>query len=104
MDVYHAAMKEWYWFVIFGAIFSMAFAPTFLKSKCPQCNKRKLETVDLDQRIREQLQEQEDKPFLTFYNCTACGARLLRERTSPFQDASDLRWNLAYDNAFATVA
>jgi len=97
-------MKEWYWLVIFGALIAVAFVPSFLKAKCPNCKQRKLESVDLDAPIREELEQRESKPFLTFFRCTACGARLMRERTSPYQDASDARWDLAYDSAFKTVA
>jgi hypothetical protein len=100
---YHAVLKEWYWGVIYAALIAVAFAPTLLKTKCPTCKKRKLETVDIDQRTRETLQQREDAEFLTFYRCTACGARLMRERTAPYKDAGDARWNLAYDNAFTTI-
>lgn len=104
MDVYHAMAKEWYWFVIFGALIGIAFAPTFLKAKCPTCKKRKLETVDLEQSVREEIQEREDRPFLTFYKCTACGARLMRERSAAYEDASDIRWSIAYERAVRTIA
>jgi hypothetical protein len=97
-------LKEWYWGVIYAALIAVAFAPTLLKAKCPKCRKRKLETVDIDQRTREELQRREDAQFLTFYRCTACGARLMRQRTAPYQDASECRWKLAYESAFTTIA
>jgi uncharacterized protein with PIN domain len=100
---YHAVMKEWYWLVIYAALIAVAFAPTFLKARCPQCKKRKLETVDLDQRTREDIEHKEEVQYLTFFQCTACGARFLREKTAPYKDASDPRWNLAYDRAFTTI-
>lgn len=100
---YRLVLKEWYWLVIWAALIAVAFAPTFLKAKCPTCKKRKLETIDLDQRTREDLQHQEHVEFLTFFRCTACGARLMREKTAPYQDASDPRWNLAYERALTTT-
>lgn len=101
---YHLVLKEWYWLVIYAALIAVAFAPTFLKTKCPSCRKRKLESVDIDQNTREDLQRREDVQFLTFFRCTACGARFMREKTAPYQDASDSRWNLAYERAFTTIA
>lgn len=100
---YRLVLKEWYWLVIWAALIAVAFAPTFLKAKCPSCKKRKLETLDLDQRTREDLQSKEHVEFLTFFHCTACGARFMREKTAPYQDASDPRWNLAYERALTTT-
>lgn len=102
MDVYHAAMKEWYWFVILGALVAVAFCPTFLKEKCPRCKKRSLKTVDVDTEIRRQLEQQEQRAFLTFYRCTACSAKLVRERTAPHEDATEPRWAGAFDKARVT--
>ncbi len=104
MDIYHAIMKEWYWFVIVGAIVSMAFTPTFLKAKCPKCKKRNLRTVDLDQQTRVGIQDREKRAYLTFFRCNSCGARLMRELTAPYEDASDSRWNAAFERALVTIA
>lgn len=102
MDIWHQMLKEWYWFVIWGALIAIGFAPEFFRAKCPKCKARQIESVDLDHKIREEIERREQRQFLTFFRCTACGARLLRERTSPYQDANDPRWNLAYDRAFTT--
>jgi hypothetical protein len=97
MDIYHAILKEWYWIVIVGAIVSMAFTPTFLKGKCPKCKKRALKTVDVEQDVRELLQEKENRAFLTFFRCEHCDARQMRELTGAFEDAQDDRWAAAFE-------
>lgn len=101
---YGLVLKEWYWLVIWGALVAVSFAPSLLKAKCPTCRKRKLESIALEQGIRQEIEDREGKPFLTFYQCAACGARVLKERSSPFKDASDARWNLAYERAYTTIA
>jgi hypothetical protein len=104
MDIWHAMLKEWYWFVIWGALIAVGFAPEFFRAKCPKCKGRHIEAVDLDQKVREEIERREQRAFLTFYRYSGCDTRLFRERTSPYQDATDPRWNLAYDRAFTTVA
>src|SRR5262245_31265367 len=96
-DIYHQIMKEWYWLVIMAALVAVAFAPTFLKSKCPRCGKKKLISVDLDQLVREKLESANgNRLFLTFFRCENCLARVFRERTGPFEDASAAEWELAF--------
>jgi hypothetical protein len=101
---YGLVLKEWHWLVIWGSLVALSFTPAFLKAKCPTCKKRKLESISLEQRVREEIQAQEGKPFLSFYECKACGARVLRERSSGYKDASDARWNVAYERAYTTIA
>ncbi len=88
MDIWHQMAKEWYWFVIVGALVAVAFAPSFLKGKCPQCRKRGLVSVDLDQVGQEQLASF-GLSFPTLYNCRKCQARLYRERSGELKAADD---------------
>ena len=98
-DWTHAALKEWYWIVIVGAIVSLAFAPSFLKAKCPKCKKKALRTVDTDAHLLSHLSEEDRKPFLTFYRCDKCSSRFVRERTAPLADASDARWTSIFEHS-----
>ena len=98
-DLMHQVLKEWYWLVIFAALVAVAFAPSFLKGKCPKCNKRKLVSVDLDSSIQEKIRNEHGRganSFFSFYWCSACGAKLYRDRSGPFQDASADRWETAF--------
>ncbi len=97
-DIWHQILKEWYWFPIVGGIVAMAWTPSFLKGKCPACQKRKLIAVIIDEDIRGELLNTEttNKLFFTFYACEACQSRFYRERTGPFQDASDAKWSPAF--------
>ena len=90
-------LKEWYWLVIFAALVMVAFVPSFLKAKCPQCGKRKLTTVDVDEHVLSHLDQADHKPFLSFYLCEACQARFRRERAGPLKDASQSNWAMIFD-------
>lgn len=104
-DIFHQAMKEWYWFAIVGALVSIAFAPSFLKGKCPKCSKRKLVTVPLDDATTRALAaEGNERQFLSFYTCGGCDAQLLRERTGPFEDATAKSWQQVFNNADDSAA
>jgi hypothetical protein len=87
-DLGRQVLKEWYWLFIFAALVAVAFAPSFLKGKCPRCSKRKLVSFELDNHVRKSIEaEHANRQFLTFYTCHSCGAHLFRERTGPFEDA-----------------
>ncbi len=104
-DLAHQMMKEWYWFAIFGALCAIFFCPSFLKSKCPKCTKRNLTTVDVDDSIKSSVAPASDSAshFLTFYRCGSCQAKLYRQRTGPFQDASAPKWNNVFEHAEAAA-
>jgi hypothetical protein len=91
-EVAQAMMKEWYWGVILAALIAVAFAPSFLKGKCPTCKKRGLRTVDADaatvQRVAESESKSAEARFTVYYRCDRCQARFKRLRTEPLQDAS----------------
>jgi|SRR6185437_2275241 len=96
-DIWHQMAKEWYWFAIVGSIVALGWAPSFLKGKCPSCNKRKLTSVIIDEQTRGDLNvENANKLFLTFYACEACQSCFYRERTGQLQDASDAKWSSVF--------
>ena len=99
-EVAHAMMKEWYWGVILLALIAVAFAPSFLKGKCPKCNKRAVRSVDADRTIVQQVaagESRSDEARYTFYfRCDHCQARFKRVRTAPMEDASDSRYDVVF--------
>jgi hypothetical protein len=89
-------MNEWTVAAIIGALVAIAFAPSYFRSKCPACKKRKLTSVIPDEVASLRLKEIDDRKFLSFYVCEACGAKYLRERSGPYQDASHESWDFVY--------
>lgn len=100
-EVYKAAMKEWYWIVIVGAIIAVAFAPSILKTRCPACKKKALRSVEIDDAMRAQVQTPESNEFLVFFRCDKCGAKFKRDRTAPLEDASAPQFEQVYTAADA---
>jgi transposase-like protein len=94
-EVTQAMLKEWYWIVIWGALIAVAFAPTFLKARCPGCKKRNMKTADVDQDVVREI-EPDAGGFLTFFRCGSCQAKFKRLRTGPFEDASDPKYERIY--------
>ena len=99
-EVAQAMMKEWYWGVILLALIAVAFAPSFLKGKCPACKRRGLRSVDVDRTIVQQVADGESRGaearYTFYYRCDGCGARFKRVRTAPMEDASDSRYDLIF--------
>ena len=92
-------LKEWYWIVILAAIIMIAFAPSFLKGKCPNCGKRGLKSVDVDGRTLASLAEEDRQPYMSFHRCSACHSRFLRHKSAPLQDAGTDKWNIVFQNS-----
>lgn len=66
------------WFVI-AAVLVTPFLPTFLKGKCPSCNKRKLDSYEPD--------SSETKPgtYITYFLCQNCQMRFRRDKSGPLE-------------------
>ena len=66
------------WFVI-AAVLVTPFLPTFLKGKCPSCNKRKLDSFEPE--------AIETKPgsYITYFLCQNCQMRFRRDKSGPLE-------------------
>jgi hypothetical protein len=95
-EVAQAMMKEWYWPVIVLAIVMMAFAPSFLKGRCPSCKKRALRSVDVDDKVLSELNAADAQNFTMFYRCDNCQSRFKRVRSGPLEDAADPRFERVF--------
>jgi len=62
------------------AVILSPFLPIVLKSKCPVCNKRKLEHLET-----VNMQEADKKEFVTLYRCHNCKSDFERVRSGPLQ-------------------
>jgi hypothetical protein len=104
-ELTHAMLKEWYWPVIIGALIAVAFAPSFLKSKCPACGKRKLRSFDFDNSAIAVSGFAKDDlpPFTIYYLCDGCHARLKRFRSGPLLEATDQHYDVIFDQEPRTV-
>ncbi len=69
------------WFVI-AAVLVTPFLPTFLKGKCPNCNKRKLDSYEPE--------SIETKPgtYITYFLCQNCQMRFRRDKSGPLEPMS----------------
>lgn len=95
-EVQQAMLKEWYWGVIVLALVLVAFAPSFLKGKCPGCGKRKLRTVDLQDPELERLYQGDKQTYTIFFRCDACRSRFKKVRSGPLHDASDQAYEAVF--------
>jgi hypothetical protein len=87
-NIWLAIAKEWYWIVIFAALVLVAFAPSFLKGKCPACKRRSLKSIDVHPEMLAGIDGIDAAQYPSFFSCSACGARFKRFRSGPLQDAS----------------
>ena len=71
-------MKDGFMILVLILVMITPMFPFLLKSKCPKCNKRKLEHLDTEQRG-----DGRAKTFITNYHCHACGADFERNKSGP---------------------
>lgn len=102
-DLAHAVLKEWYWGPIMLALILVAFAPSFLKSKCPKCKKRTMRSVEIRNPELEKIHQGDSETYTMFFRCESCGARFKRVRTAPLEDASDGQYDAVFDVAGGTA-
>lgn len=62
-------MKDWHWILVFASILITPFLPALMKAKCPECKKRKLNSLDT---LRDYSAEGEERVYNTFHRCDAC--------------------------------
>lgn len=73
-------MKDSYMIIAILAVMLTPFFPVLLKSKCPNCKKRKLEHL-------ETISGESTKgaTYTTYYHCHNCDAQFQREKSGPLK-------------------
>jgi len=71
-------MKDWHMLIVVLIVMLTPFLPFVLKGKCPRCGKRKLEGV-------EPAAGASANPYIAYFNCAACQAQFVREKSGPMQ-------------------
>ncbi len=62
-------MKDWHWVLVFASILITPFLPALMKAKCPECKKRKLNSLDT---LRDYNATGDERVYNTFHRCDAC--------------------------------
>jgi len=79
-------MKDFHWIIVFAAILITPFLPSLLRSKCPACKKRKLQSLDTKKIHAEE--EPSRFTYVTLYRCDACRALFKRTKSGALQESS----------------
>ncbi len=73
-------MKDNYMLFVLLAVMLTPFFPILLKSKCPKCNKRKLEHLET---VNKEVKN--SKTYITYYHCHNCDADFQRNKSGPLK-------------------
>lgn len=73
-------MKDGFMILVLILVMITPMFPFLLKSKCPKCNKRKLEHLETEQRGNGK-----SMTYVTSYHCHACGADFERNKSGPLK-------------------
>lgn len=71
-------MKDGFMILVLILVMITPMFPFLLKSKCPNCKKRKLEHLDTEQRG-----EGRKMTYITSYHCHACGEDFEQNKSGP---------------------
>lgn len=79
-------MKDFHWFIILGAIMLTPFLPSLLRSKCPKCAKRKMQSLDT---LKIHAEGEASKfTYVTLYRCDACKGLFKRIKSGALMPSS----------------
>lgn len=79
-------MKDFHWFIVLGAILITPFLPMLLRSQCPSCKKRKLNSLDT---VKIHAEDQASGfTYVALYRCDSCHALFKRTRSGALQPSS----------------
>ncbi len=73
-------MKDWHWILVFASILITPFLPALMKAKCPECKKRKLNSLET---LRDYSAVEEERIYNTFHRCDACLAYFKQANSKP---------------------
>jgi len=80
-------MKDWHWILVFASILITPFLPALMKAKCPDCKKRKLNSLETlrDYTIPE---GESARVYNTFHRCDACSGFFKQANSKPIEKSS----------------
>jgi hypothetical protein len=79
-------MKDFHWIIVFAAILITPFLPALLRSKCPGCKKRKLQSLDT---VKVHADGESARfTYVTLYRCDSCGGCFKRLKSGELQPSS----------------
>jgi len=77
-------MQDSYMIFVLLAVLVTPLLPGLLKAKCPNCNKRKLETIEASQTASRR-----PNPHIAHFSCSACQSKFMRDKSGPMQPIPD---------------
>lgn len=89
-------MKDWHWVLVFASILITPFLPALMKAKCPECKKRKLNSLET---MRDFAATGEERMYNTFYRCDACLAYFKQVNSKPMVTSSHDEYEAAVRDA-----
>jgi hypothetical protein len=66
------------------SVLATPFLPLFLKGKCPNCGKRKLDSLESTENGGKNA-----NPYVAYFNCRACHSKFMRDKSGPMQPVPD---------------
>lgn len=85
-------MKDWHWILVFASILITPFLPALMKAKCPECKKRKLNSLET---LRDYAATGEERIYNTFHRCSACLAYFKAVNSKPMEKSSHEEYEAA---------
>ncbi|HEY9776862.1 MAG TPA: hypothetical protein V6C81_24070 [Planktothrix sp.] len=90
-------MKDLHWVFIFAAILITPFLPSLLRSKCPGCGKRRLQSLDTVRIMAES--EESGFTYVTLYRCDKCAGRFKRTKSGDLETSTSDEHNMLNEAA-----
>lgn len=91
-------MKDNYMIFVLIAVMLTPFFPVLLKSKCPQCKKRKLEHLET---VTKEIKDK--ATFITYYVCHHCQQQFMRVKSGPLKATVIPKEELSKQEELASV-
>ena len=89
-------MKDWHWVLVFASILITPFLPALMKAKCPECKKRKLNSLET---LRDFAAQDQERIYNTFHRCDACLAYFKQVNSKPLVPSSHDEYEAAVREA-----
>lgn len=81
-------MKDWHWVLVFASILITPFLPALMKAKCPDCKKRKLNSLETLRDYSAETEAEGSRVYNTFHRCDACLSFFKQANSKPMVKSS----------------